>query len=53
MEVEVKFQSPVQWIRSLVQTHSARIKIRDIRKSQGGTKDLFEIFAPDCAISAV
>ncbi|MHB8396436.1 MAG: helix-turn-helix domain-containing protein [Thermoplasmataceae archaeon] len=46
MEVEIEFKAPVEWIRSLVQKHSARIKIRDIRRSQEGIKDLVEIFVP-------
>lgn len=46
MEVEIKFKTPVEWIRNIVQTHSAEIKIRDIRTSSEGVKDLVEIFSP-------
>lgn len=46
MEVEVKFNTPVEWIKKIVQTHSAEIKIRDIRSNSEGTKDLIEIFSP-------
>ncbi len=46
MEVEIKFNTPVEWIKKMVQTHSAEIKIRDIRTSQEGVKDLVEIFSP-------
>lgn len=46
MEVEIEFETPVEWIKSLVESHSARIKIRDIRRSQEGVKDLIEIFTP-------
>lgn len=47
MEVEIKFNTPVEWIKKIVQTHSAEIKIRDIRSSQEGVKDLVEIFSPE------
>ncbi len=47
MEVEIKFKTPVEWIKKIVQTHSAEIKIRDIRSSQEGVKDLVEIFSPE------
>lgn len=47
MEVEIKFNTPVAWIKKIVQTHSAEIKIRDIRTSQEGVKDLVEIFSPE------
>jgi len=50
MEVEMKFESPVQWIKSLVKGHSARIRIRDIRRSHEGVKDLIEIFIPEGSI---
>ncbi|QRF76467.1 HTH DNA binding domain protein [Thermoplasmatales archaeon] len=46
MEVEIKFKEPVAWIKDLVETHSASIKIRDIRMSGETVKDLFEIFMP-------
>lgn len=46
MEVEIEFREPVGWIKELVETHSASIRIRDIRMSGEGVKDLFEIFMP-------
>jgi predicted DNA binding protein len=46
MEVEIEFREPVDWIKELVETHSASIRIRDIRMSGEGVKDLFEIFMP-------
>ncbi len=46
MEVELQFRAPAEWIKILVESHSARIKIRDIRRSKEGVKDLVEIFAP-------
>lgn len=46
MEVEIEFREPVDWIKDLVETHSASIRIRDIRMSGEGVKDLFEIFMP-------
>jgi predicted DNA binding protein len=46
MELEVKFREPVKWIKDVVETHSASIRIRDIRMSSEGVKDLFEIFIP-------
>jgi len=46
MEVEIKFKEPVAWIKDLVETHSASIRIRDIRTSGETVKDLFEIFMP-------
>jgi predicted DNA binding protein len=53
MEVVVKFITPVEWIRKAVKTHSARIKIRDIRISQEGVKDLVEIFSPEGKIEGL
>lgn len=46
MEVEIEFNQPVSWIKDLVETHSASIRIRDIRMSGEGVKDLLEIFMP-------
>lgn len=46
MEVEIEFKAPVEWIRDIVETHSASIKIRDIRMSREGVRDLLEIFLP-------
>jgi predicted DNA binding protein len=46
MEVEIEFKEPVAWIKDLVKTHSASIRIRDIRISGEGVKDLLEIFMP-------
>ena len=46
MEVEIEFKEPVEWIKDLVETHSASIRIRDIRMSGEGVKDLLEIFMP-------
>ena len=46
MEVEMEFKQPVKWIRDVVQTHSASIRIRDIRMSSEGARDLIEIFIP-------
>ncbi len=46
MEVEIEFKEPVAWIKDLVETHSASIRIRDIRMSGEGVKDLLEIFMP-------
>jgi len=46
MEVEIEFKEPVAWIKDLVKTHSASIRIRDIRMSGEGVKDLLEIFMP-------
>ncbi len=46
MEVEMEFRQPVKWIRDVVQTHSASIRIRDIRMSSEGARDLIEIFMP-------
>lgn len=46
IEMEVQFQEPVAWIKDLVKTHSASIRIRDIRKGPEGVKDLIEIFLP-------
>ncbi|MHB1708626.1 MAG: helix-turn-helix domain-containing protein [Thermoplasmataceae archaeon] len=53
MEIEIKFKTPASWISSLVETHSARIKIRDIRRSEEGVKDLVEIFSPMGKIQGV
>ncbi|MDA8054553.1 MAG: helix-turn-helix domain-containing protein [Thermoplasmatales archaeon] len=47
IELELRFKTPVEWIRNLVQTHSAEIRIRDIRASSEGVKDLVEIFSPE------
>ncbi len=46
MEIEIEFKEPVAWIKDLVETHSASIRIRDIRMSGEGVKDLLEIFMP-------
>ncbi len=46
MEVAIEFKSPVAWIRKLAESHSARIKILDVRRSGEGVKDLVEIFSP-------
>jgi len=46
MEVEIEFKEPVKWIKDIVETHSASIRIRDIRMSSEGAKDLLEIFMP-------
>ncbi|MHB8561777.1 MAG: helix-turn-helix domain-containing protein [Thermoplasmataceae archaeon] len=46
MEAEMEFKQPVKWIRDVVQTHSASIRIRDIRMSSEGARDLIEIFMP-------
>jgi predicted DNA binding protein len=53
MEVEVKFKSPVEWITNMAKTHSAEIKIRDIRASLEGVKDLVEIFSPEGKVEAL
>ena len=42
----MEFKQPVKWIRDVVQTHSASIRIRDIRMSSEGARDLIEIFMP-------
>ncbi len=42
----MEFKQPVKWIRDVVQTHSASIRIRDIRMSSEGARDLIEIFIP-------
>ncbi len=47
MEVEIEFETPVEWIKSLVETHSARVKIRDTRRSREGVKNLIDIFSPE------
>ena len=47
IEVEVEFDAPVGWIKSLVESHSARIKIRDIRRSKESVKDLIDLFIPN------
>lgn len=46
MEVEIEFKEPVDWMKNLVKTHSASIRIRDIRMSGEGVKDLLEVFMP-------
>ena len=46
MEAEIKFKEPVKWIKDIVETHSASIRIRDIRSSNEGAKDLLEFFMP-------
>lgn len=46
MEVEIEFKEPVKWIKDIVETHSASIRIRDIRMSSEGVKDLLEFFMP-------
>jgi hypothetical protein len=46
IEAEVKFDAPVRWMKLLVESYSARIKIRDIRKSEGQVKDLIDLFIP-------
>lgn len=53
MEVEIEFKEPVEWIRDLVQTHSASIRIRDIRMSGDGVKDLVEFFLPSGKIEGI
>lgn len=53
MEVEIKFKEPVGWIRDLVQSHSASIRIRDIRMSGDGVKDLLEVFSPSGKIQGL
>ncbi len=53
MEVEIEFESPVTWIKTLAQSHSAKIKILDVRESRGGTLDLVEIFSPKGVIEGV
>lgn len=47
IEVEVEFEAPVRWMKSLVESHSAEIKIRDIRGSEEGVKDLVDLFIPN------
>ncbi len=51
IEIKIEFTEPVSWISALVKGHSARIKIRDIRNSREGVKDLVEIFTPKGGIS--
>lgn len=34
------------WIKTLAESHSARVKILDVRKNSQGVKDLVEIFSP-------
>lgn len=34
------------WIKTLAESHSARVKILDVRKNRQGVKDLVEIFSP-------
>ena len=53
MEVEIEFKEPVAWIKDLVETHSASIRIRDIRMSGEGVKDLLEIFLPSGKIEGI
>lgn len=51
--MEIEFNSPVAWIKTLAQSHSARIKIIDVRKSNEGVKDLIEIFSPNGGIEGL
>ncbi|MEM0157060.1 MAG: helix-turn-helix domain-containing protein [Thermoplasmataceae archaeon] len=46
IEAELEFESPLTWIKAIVERHSAIIKIRDIRKSEEGVKDLIDFFIP-------
>ena len=46
LEIEIEFKAPVSWIDDLVKSHSARIKIKDVRKTSKGIMDLIEIFFP-------
>jgi predicted DNA binding protein len=46
IEAELEFESPMNWIKSIVKKHSAMIKIRDIRRSEEGVKDLVDFFVP-------
>ena len=46
IEAELEFESPMSWIKSIVKKHSAMIKIRDIRRSEEGVKDLVDFFVP-------
>ncbi|MDA8142838.1 MAG: thiamine pyrophosphate-dependent enzyme [Thermoplasmatales archaeon] len=34
LEIEIEFKAPVSWIDDLVKSHSARIKIKDVRKTK-------------------
>ncbi len=47
IEAEIKFYAPAQWIKQLVESHSARIKIRDIRTSEGKVNALIDLFTPE------
>lgn len=47
IELDIEFREPVEWIRDIVKTHSASIKIRDIRMGRNGAMDLLEIFLPE------
>ena len=47
LEIEIEFKAPVSWIDDLVKSHSARIKIKDVRKTSKGIMDLIEIFFPE------
>lgn len=51
MEVEIEFKEPLRWISDMVKTHSASVRIRDVRMSGEGVKDLIEIFIPPGATS--
>jgi hypothetical protein len=47
IELDIEFREPVEWIKDIVKTHSASIKIRDIRMGRNGAMDLLEIFLPE------
>lgn len=49
----MQFREPVEWISNLVKSHSARIRIRDIRGSPEGPRDLVEIFSPEGRIEGL
>jgi predicted DNA binding protein len=51
IEAELEFESPLSWIKSMVKKHSAMIKIRDIRRSEEGVKDLVDFFIPPEAVN--
>ena len=53
LEIEIEFKVPVSWIDDLVKSHSARIKVRDIRKTSKGTMDLIEVFFPEGNVKAM
>ncbi len=46
IEAELEFEQTMDSFRTLVKKHSAMIKIRDIRRSQEGIKDLVDFFVP-------